>query len=133
MKKKYELAALLSGALILSLTSCGDSEALRAELAGKWVRMVLAEGGASEGTLTFTTGGAFELSLQGGVKGYGKSSGKYRLSGRDIKFEDNSCNGNGSYRFLLKNGTLSFLPLNDACIKRTGVLTGEWRRKQARQ
>ena len=57
---------------LLAAAACGDSETLRTELAGKWVRTVLAEGGACKGTLTFTAGDAFEFSLNCGVKGYGR-------------------------------------------------------------
>jgi hypothetical protein len=123
------LIALLSITFLLTASGCGDSAALRKEISGTWTRTVLGERGGFTGTLTLTPEGAFAFSPKGNVTGHDKSQGSYRLSGRDIKFEDNSCNGTGTYRFLLKNGTLSFLPLSDGCVKRKVVLTGEWKRE----
>jgi len=128
MIKERGLTALLFIPFILAAAGCGDSARLRSEVAGTWTRTVLSEGGAFEGFLTFTPDGSLTFSFSGGVKGRERSEGKYSLSGRDIIFEDNSCRGAGTYRFRLKEGSLSFIPLNDGCLRRKAVLTGEWSR-----
>lgn len=89
----------------------------------------MSESGSYEGFLTLGTDGSFAFTFEGEVKGHERSAGKYRLSGRDITFEDGSCGGKGKYRFLVKSGALSFIPLGDGCGKRKSVLSGEWKRR----
>jgi len=110
-------------------SGCGDSENTRKELSGTWERHVMSESGSFEGLLTFGTDGSFAFTFEGDVKGYERSAGSYRLSGRDMTFEDGSCGGAGKYRFLVKESVLSFLPLGDGCGKRKAVMTGEWKRR----
>lgn len=128
MRKGRVLTALLSITFILAAAGCGDSARLRSEITGTWTRTVLSEGGVFEGSLAFAPDGSLKFSFSGDVKGYERSEGRYRLSGRDIIFEDNSCRGAGTYRFRLKEGSLSFIPLNDGCLRRKTLLTGEWSR-----
>ena len=121
----YELTAVIM--LILALSGCGDSADTRKELSGTWERRVMGESSSFAGFLTFGRDGSFGFTLEGEAGGHERSAGSYRLSGRDITFGDGSCRGAGRYRFLLKQSTLSLLPLADGCGTRKAVLTGEWK------
>ncbi len=129
MREARGLSALLFVTLILWTSGCGDSENTRKELSGTWERNILGEDGSFAGYLTFGPGSTFEFTFNGEAGGHERSAGKYRLSGRDITFEDSSCGVAGRYRFLVKSGALSFIPLGDGCGKRKSVLTGEWKRR----
>ncbi|GEM_PF-2756910 len=131
MRKARGLAALLFVTLILWTSGCGDSENTRKEISGTWERNIMSEEGSFEGYLTFGPGSTFEFTFNGEPGGHERSAGKYRLSGRNITFEDASCGGAGKYRFRLKDDALSFIPLGDGCGKRKAVLTGEWKRRGA--
>jgi len=107
---------------------CRDSAHTESGLAGTWQRNVVSGTGSFVGLLTFGPDGSFSFRFEGNAVGHERSDGKYRIAGRDIKFENSSCKGVGRYRFLLKDDTLSFIPLADGCARRKAVLAGEWLR-----
>lgn len=128
--KRLRLIFLITAILsVAGASGCGGSPDRASGLAGTWERKIMSEDGSFEGYLTFGTASTFEFTFKGEVRGYEMSEGTYRLSGRDITFEDGSCGGAGRYRFLVKPGALSFIPLGDGCTRRKAVLTGEWKRR----
>jgi hypothetical protein len=133
MRKRGVSTALVVFLLALWISGCGDSADTRSRIGGTWERHIMSEEGSFEGTLTFGPGYTFEFTFIGEVRGHERSAGKYRISGRDMTFEDSSCGGGGRYRFLVKDDVLSFIPLGDGCGKRKAVLTGEWKRSGVSQ
>ncbi|MEW6146140.1 MAG: hypothetical protein AB1598_14100 [Thermodesulfobacteriota bacterium] len=128
-RKRGVSSALAVFLLALAAFSCGDSADIGSQIGGTWERHIMSEEGSFEGSLTFGPGYTFEFTFNGEVRGHERSAGKYKISGRDITFEDPSCGGAGRYRFLVKHDVLSFIPLGDGCGKRKTVLTGEWKRR----
>lgn len=116
--------------LALAAYGCGDSSHTESGLAGTWQRNVVSGTGSFVGLLTFGRDGSFSFTFEGNAVGHERSEGRYRISGRDIKFENKSCRGVGRYRFLLKGDSLSFIPLADGCARRKSVLSGEWLRRE---
>ncbi len=108
--------------------ACADSENTAKEIAGTWERNLMSEEGPTKAYLTLKQDGSFDISFERDIKGFDRSSGSYGLSGRDIIFKDSSCGDGGRYRFLLKPGTLSFIPLSDGCGKRKAAVAGEWKK-----
>jgi hypothetical protein len=129
MRRRGVFIALALFLLALAAFSCGDTADIRSRISGTWERQIMSEEGSFEGSLTFGPGSTFEFTFNGEVSGHERSAGKYKVSGRDITFEDPSCGGAGRYRFLVKDDVLSFIPLADGCGKRKAVLTGEWKRQ----
>lgn len=109
---------------------CQDTSHTESGLAGTWQRNVVSGTGSFVGLLTFGRDGSFAFTFDGNAVGHERSEGRYRISGRDIKFENKSCRGVGRYRFLLKGDSLSFIPLADGCARRKSVLSGEWMRRE---
>jgi len=129
MRKRKGPDALIIFLLVLAASGCGDSAEIRSHMSGTWERHVMSEDGSFVGFLTLGQDSSYSFTFEGEVRGHERSAGSYSLSGRDITFEDDSCGGAGKYRFLVKDGVLSFLPLGDGCGKRKAVLAGEWKRR----
>ncbi len=121
-------AAAVSLLLLLSLTaaSCGNSPDYEPLLMGSWERSTSENGLSFRGSLELRPDGTFSFTFEGTAPGHSDSHGKWSLSGRDITFLDNKCVDPGTYRFLLKSGKLSFLPLREDCVPRKNALTGDW-------
>ncbi len=133
MRKPGVSAALALLLLAFAGSGCGDSADIRTRISGTWERHIMSEEGSFEGSLTFGPGSTFEFTYNGEVRGHERTAGKYKISGRDITFEDSSCGGAGRYRLLVKDDVLSFIPLGDGCGKRKAVLTGEWKMRGVSQ
>ena len=128
-KAKGKTAAAVMILLLAAWTyGCRDTSHTESGIAGTWKRNVVSGTGSFVGLLTFGPDGSFSFTFEGNAVGHERSDGKYRIAGRDIKFENKSCKGVGRYRFLLKNYSLSFIPLADGCARRKAVLSGEWMR-----
>jgi hypothetical protein len=130
MRKGTGWTAAIMLLLALAAYGCGDSSRTESGLAGTWQRNVVSGTGSFVGLLTFGRDGSFAFTFDGNAVGHERSEGRYRISGRDIKFENKSCRGVGRYRFLLKDNSLSFIPLADGCARRKAVLAGEWLRRE---
>jgi hypothetical protein len=128
-------ASALSGrALALSLllliaaagVSCKSPTDYEPLIVGSWERSAAENGFSFRGSLEMRPDGTFSFTFEGTAPGHSDSHGKWSLLGRDMTFLDNSCVDPGTYRFLVKKETLSFLPLRDDCEPRKNALTGEW-------
>ncbi|HKQ31949.1 MAG TPA: hypothetical protein VJV40_02010 [Thermodesulfobacteriota bacterium] len=129
-KAKGKTAAAVMILLLAAWTyGCRDSSHTESGLAGTWKRNVVSGTGSFVGLLTFGPDGSFAFTFDGNAVGHERSDGRYKIAGRDIKFENKSCKGVGRYRFLLKDDSLSFIPLADGCARRKAVLSGEWMRR----
>jgi CubicO group peptidase (beta-lactamase class C family) len=59
--------------------------------------------------------------------------GYYQLKGDEIVFRDiggAACNTSGIYKFMVRNYTLTFTLMDDACDGRSGGLSGTWTREK---
>jgi len=97
-------------------------------IVGSWERSAVENRFSFRGSLEMRPDGTFSFTFEGTAPGHSDSHGKWSLSGRDMTFLDDSCVDPGTYRFLVKKETLSFLPLKDDCEPRKKALTGEWSR-----
>ncbi|MCC6713291.1 MAG: hypothetical protein IT344_08000 [Candidatus Dadabacteria bacterium] len=108
--------------------SCRDAADYAPLVAGSWERSAAENGFSFRGSLEMRPDGTFSFTFEGTAPGHSDSHGKWSLAGRDMTFLDSSCVDPGTYRFLVKKETLSFLPLKDDCEPRKNALTGEWTR-----
>ena len=110
--------------------SCKSSTDYEPLIIGSWERSAAENGFSFRGFLEMRADGTFSFTFEGTAPGHSDSHGKWSLSGRDITFLDNSCVDPGTYRFLVKKNSISFLPLRDDCDPRKNALTGEWTRTE---
>ncbi len=80
---------------------------------------------APDYTYEFTSGGAITISHAFGDTLLEDSTGKYRLSGNQIIFYDDTFCGNaeGAYNWAFDGKALKFTVVSDACGARLGALT----------
>ena len=108
--------------------SCQSPTDYEPLIVGSWERSAAENGFSFRGSLEMRPDGTFSFTFEGTAPGHSDSHGKWSLSGRDMTFLDNSCVDPGTYRFLVKKESISFLPLKDDCDPRKNALTGEWAR-----
>lgn len=114
---------------LLIIQGCRQAPDFETRFPGTWERTIEGAGYSFSGSLTFSPEGTFAFTFEGKAPGHTDTEGKWSLVGRDITFLDDSCADPGTYRFLFKDETLSFLPLRDDCGLRKNALTGEWTKR----
>jgi hypothetical protein len=128
MKLQSSLGVILTGILLLFVSSCATTPSGPAALAGTWTNSV--------GTIwALNADGTFHVTA---TKPKAEIWGNYTVAGDTITIQETrhvgsiskSCNGPGVYKFSRPDqNTLAFVLVNDKCKPRIQNVTQPWHAK----
>lgn len=131
--KHFLLLFSLLGIAFLVVSSCNksDNAVVTGSPLGSWTRVIMdSDSTAFNGELRFYANHTFDFIVLDTATSHQNTHAGYTIESNVINFKgDDSCEGEGVYKFAADTARLTLVVVSESCWPRRKVLQGIWHRK----